>query len=83
MPEKEIGVITHYYSHLDVGIIKLKDALKVGDNIHIKGHTSDFTQAVDSIQIKHNQVEEAKAGDDIGIKVKGHVREHDIVYKVE
>lgn len=83
MPEKEIGKVTHYYSKLSVGIIKLEDALKVGDNIHVKGSTTDFNQAVDSIQLEHKDIIEAKAGDDIGIRVTDHVREHDIVYKVE
>jgi len=82
MQEKEIGAITHYYGHLSVGIIGLSDGLKVGDNIHIKGHSSDFTQTVDSMQIEHQNVNEAKAGDMIGIKVAGKVHEHDKVYKV-
>ena len=82
MEEKEIGVVTHYFGHLSVGIVKLKDSLKVGDTIHFKGHTSDFEQVVESMQIEHKDVQEAKAGDAVGLKVKDHVREHDIVYKV-
>ena len=83
MGEKEIGKITHYYSHLSVGIIELSDALKVGDTVHIKGHTTDLTQPIESMQIEHQGVEQAKAGDAIGIKVNEHVRVHDLVYKVE
>jgi len=82
MEEKEIGVITHFYGHISVGIIELSDVLKVGENIHIKGHSSDFTQAVDSMQIEHKDVPEAKAGDLIGIKVAQKVHPHDKVYKV-
>lgn len=82
MQEKEIGKITHYYGHLGVGIIELSDVLKIGDSIHIKGHTSDFTQNVDSMQIEHASVSEAKAGDSIGIKVTQKAYPHDIVYKV-
>ncbi|MBM3253861.1 MAG: hypothetical protein FJZ16_06395, partial [Candidatus Omnitrophica bacterium] len=63
MEEREIGAITHYYGHLSVGIVELKDALKVGDSIHIKGHSSDVTQIVDSMQIEHANVQEAKKGD--------------------
>ena len=82
MEEKEIGVVTHYFGHLDVGIIKLKDSLKIGDTIHFKGHTSDFEQVVESMQIEHQDVQEAKSGEMVGLKVKEHVREHDVVYKV-
>jgi len=82
MEEKEIGKITHYYGHISVGIIELQDTLKVGESIHIKGHSSDFTQAVDSMQIEHKDVLEAKAKDIIGIKVAQKVHPHDKVYKV-
>lgn len=82
MAEKEIGRITHYYGHLGVGIVELTDNLKVGDSIHIKGHSEDFTQAVDSIQVEHACVPEAKAGESIGIKVVNKVHPHDKVYKL-
>lgn len=80
--EIEIGRVSHYFDKIGVGIIELKDALKVGDKIHIKGHTSDFEMTVSSIQIEHQNVESAKAGDSIGMKVPEHVRDHDLVYKV-
>jgi len=82
MEEKEIGRITHYYGKLNVGIAELTDTLKVGDTIHIKGHSSDFTQVVDSIQIEHASVPEAKKGESIGLRVDQKVHEHDKVYKV-
>ncbi|RJQ14524.1 translation elongation factor-like protein [Candidatus Parcubacteria bacterium] len=81
--EKPIGEITHYYSNLGVGIIKLKAVLKVGDKIKLVGATSNFEQEVESIQIEHKQVQTAKKGDVVGIKVKDKVREGDLVYKVD
>jgi len=83
MPEeKVIGKITHYYGHLNVGIIELSDVLKTGETIHIKGHSSDFTQVIESMQVEHAEVSEAKAGDSIGIKVAQKVHPHDAVFKV-
>ncbi len=81
--EIEIGKITHFFGHISVGVIEItSDVLKVGDTIHVKGATSDFTQKIDSMQIDHESVEEAKAGQSIGLKVSEHVREHDTVFKV-
>jgi putative protease len=82
MEEKLIGKITHYFGKISVGIIGLSDALKVGDTIHIKGHSSDFNQQISSMQVEHAEVTEAKAGDAVGIKVDQKVHEHDEVYKV-
>jgi len=82
MQEKEIGKITHYYGHLSVGIVELSDTLKVGETIHIKGHSEDFNQIVDSMQVEHANVTEAKLGDSIGIKVTGKVHPGDKVFKV-
>jgi translation elongation factor EF-1alpha len=82
MPEKEIGKISHYYGHISVGIIQLSDTLKVGESIHVMGHSEDFTQPVDSMQIEHTSVPEAKSGDSIGIKVAQKVHPGDKVFKV-
>ncbi len=83
MEEQKVGVVTHYFGHIQVAAIELTDGeLKVGDTIHVKGHTSDFTQPVESIQIEHESVEQATLGQTIGLGVKEHVREHDVVYKV-
>ena len=82
MEEKQIGVISHYYGKLSVGIIDLTDSLKVGDTIHIKGAHDDFTQSIDSIQIEHATVSEAKKGDSVGIKVINRVHPNDQVFKV-
>jgi len=80
--EKEIGEITHYYGKIGVGVVKLLAELKVGDRIHILGHTTDFEQTVDSMQIEHKRMESAKKGESIGLKVAEHVREGDKVYKI-
>jgi putative protease len=84
-PGERIGVVTHYYGHLSVAVVKLEPgvALRVGDNIHVKGHTSDFSQRVDSLQIGHEAVQEVGASDDFGLKVVQHAREHDVVYRVK
>jgi putative protease len=81
--EQPIGRVIHYYSHLTVAVISLdKGPLQVGDVIHIKGHTTDFRQPVQSMQIEHESITKAVPGDDFGLKVIDHAREHDIVYRV-
>jgi len=81
--EQLIGRITHYYSHLSVGIIELTgDGLTVGDVIHIKGAHTDFTQTVDSMQLEHQNVTRAEKGKSVGVKVEEKVREHDQVFRV-
>ena len=83
MEEKKIGVISHYFGHVGVGIIKIEaEGLKVGDTLHFKGHTSDFQQTVESMQLEHKEIQEGKVGDQVGVKVNEHVREHDEVFKV-
>ena len=83
MAETEIGVVSHYFNHISVaGITLTQGELAVGDTIHVKGHTSDFTCQVESMQIEHDTVDHAKKGDEIGIKVPEHAREHDKVFKV-
>jgi len=81
--EKQIGHVTHYFSHLSVAAIQVENEdLTVGDQIHIKGHTTDVIQPVDSLQYEHEMIAAAHPGQSVGIKVKDHVREHDVVYKV-
>ena len=84
MAEQLIGTVTHYFGKAQVAGITITDGkLHVGDTIHIVGHTSDFMQRIESMQIEHAPVELAKAGDRIGVRVSEHAREHDKVYKVE
>lgn len=82
MPEDPVGVVTHYFAKISVAALKLTGRLKVGDRIHFKGATTDFTQFVDSMQIENDTVEEAGPGDEVGIKVEDRVREHDGVLLV-
>ena len=82
--EEAIGTVTHYYSHLSVAVVQLnKGTLRAGNTIHIKGHSTDFTQTADSMEFEHRHVDQATAGQSVGLKVKDHVREHDIVYRVK
>lgn len=80
--EMEIGKVTHYFGHINVAAIMLTGGVAVGDTLHIKGHTTDLTFQVESMQIEHKAVQQAAPGDNVGVKVPGHVREHDRVYKV-
>ncbi len=81
--EELIGKITHYFGKIEVGIVEItKGSLSVGETIHIKGVGTDFEQNVDSMQVEHEQVEKAKKGDVIGLKVKDKVKEGDEVFKV-
>jgi putative protease len=83
MPEEEIGVVTHYFGHISVGALKITNGtLSVGDQIHIKGAHDDIKTTVESMQIEHDQVKEAKVGDEVGIKVPEKVHENDKVYKI-
>ena len=79
--EKEIGTVFAYFSKIGVAAIKLKSGLKKGDKVHIKGHTTDFEQEITSMQVDKNEVESAKKGDEIGIKVDDRVRPNDKLYK--
>ena len=83
MKEKPIGRVESYFSSIGVAAIKLDAPLKKGDKIHIKGHTTDFEQAIGSMQLNRKDIKEAKKGDSIGIKVDDKVRPNDVVYKME
>ncbi len=82
MSEEIIGTVSDFFARPVVVAIELTAALKVGDKIHIKGHTTDLELIVDSMQINNVQVNEAKTGDSIGVKVSEWVRHGDTVYKV-
>ncbi len=80
--EKKIGRVAHYFSNIGVAVIELTDTIREGENIHIKGAHTDFEQQAKSMQIEHEDIEEAGAGQSIGLKVKSRVRENDEVFKV-
>lgn len=80
--ELEIGKVTHYYSHLHVAVLQLNEGLKTGDQVHILGHSTDFTQKVTSMEVDHHVVMWVKPGDNVAIKVIEPVHEHDMVYRV-
>lgn len=83
MAEQKIGAVTHYFGKIGVATVKISDGeLRIGDTIHIKGHTSDFTQTVQSMQVEHALVEVARPGDEIGLKISEYTRESDLVYKI-
>ena len=79
--EKRIGKVTSYFSKVEVAAIELEGPIKLGDKVHFKGATTDFTQKIDSMQIDRKPVEKAGKGASIGIKIKEKVRDGDIVYK--
>ncbi len=84
MPEeKQIGKVAHYFGKIGVAVINLTDNLKVGETIKIADGGRDFTQVIESMQIEHQNISKAKAGDDVGLKVVQPVKEGDKVYKVE
>lgn len=80
-PDQAIGTVTHYFGHLSVAAVTLTDTLRIGDRIHIHGHTTDFEQSVDSMEVDHAKVESARPGDDVALAVRDHVREHDRIYR--
>lgn len=79
---KLIGLITHYFPHVQAAVIKLKGPLAAGDTVKIKGHTTDITQPVTSLQIDRVSILSAKKGDEIGLQVISRVRQQDKVYKI-
>jgi len=80
---EKVGEITHYFGHVNAAAVKLlKSGLKVGDSIYIKGHTTDFKEKVNSIELDHTTISEGKKGQEIGLLVKSRVRQGDNVYKI-
>jgi len=80
---EKIGEITHYFPHVKAAaIMLLKDGMKVGDKIYIKGHTTDFKETVKSIQLDRVSIPQGKKGQEIGLLVKSRVRQGDSVYRI-
>lgn len=82
MAEMSIGKVTHYFDHISVAVLQLTEAIRVGDTIHFHGHSTDFTQTVDSLQLEHQAVSEGKPGQDVALKVVQKVHPNDAVFKV-
>jgi translation elongation factor EF-1alpha len=78
---REVGRVSHFFGKINVAIIEVENTISVGDRIFIRGPTTDIEQTVDSMEIEHEKVQQAKAGQSIGMKVNAHVRDNDIVYK--
>ena len=78
---REVGRVSHFFGRINVAIIEVTDTISVGDQILIKGPTTDIEQTIDSMEIEHDKVKQVEAGQSIGMKVKSRVRENDIVYK--
>lgn len=80
--EERVGKVTHYYNKLGVAAVEVDHGkIHKGDKLHIVGHTTDTELVVDSLELNHHQIDEAEEGQNVGIKVDDHVREHDEVYK--
>lgn len=80
---EKIGEVTHYFPHVDAAAVKLlKSGLKLGDQIYLKGHTTDFKEKVESIQLDHVAIKEGKKGQEIGLMVRSRVRIGDSVYRI-
>ncbi len=81
--EKKVGEVTHFFAKPSAAVLKLTHKLKLGDKVHIHGHTTHLTEEITSMQIDHKEVEEAKPGDDVAILVTERVRDGDEVFLME
>lgn len=83
MEEKEIGKVSHYYDKIGVMVVKLTDKVSVGDKVKVKRGDEEFEETIESMQIEHENIDKAKKGDEIAIKVSGEAKEGAAVYRVE
>ena len=81
-PYEKVGTVSHFYPKASVAIIELNASISKGDKITIRGTTTNIEQTADSMEMEHKQVPSAQAGQSVGMKVDGRVRENDIVYRV-
>ena len=82
MTDTKIGEIIHYYDKIGVAVIKVLSPLKVGDRVKISGHDKEFEQILASIQVEHQNIDQAKKGDEVGVKLDEPAKDGDEVYKV-
>ena len=80
-PADAIGLVTHYFGHVSVAAVSLTAPLAVGDRIHIRGHTTDLVQDVESLEVDHAPIGRAGPGGDVALKVEDHVRDHDLIFR--
>lgn len=82
-PEEKVGTVTDYFAKIGVAAVRLSyGPLRIGDPIRVRGHTTDFTQAVESLEIDHRPVERAERGSEVALKVRERVRRHDEVLRL-
>lgn len=81
--EKEIGKVTHFFDKIGVMVVKLTDKVSVGDTIKVKRGDEEFEETIESMQVEHENIEKAKKGDEIAIKVSSSTKEGAVVFKVE
>jgi translation elongation factor EF-1alpha len=79
---EKVGEVSHFFTRISVAVVEVTASIRLGDPIAIKGMTTNFEQTVGSMQIEGEDIEEAKAGDSIGLKVVDRVRKGDIVYRL-
>ena len=82
MPDETIGKVTHYFDRISVAVLQLTRTVRVGDTIHFHGHSTDFNQKVDSLQVEHKSVPEGNPGQEVALKVDQKVHPNDQVMKV-
>ena len=85
MPEpkmEEVGRVELFFAHPSVAVVKLVAPLQVGERVYLKGHTTDFQQVVESMQMDHAPLQQAQAGQSVGLKVAQRCRKHDVVYRL-
>jgi putative protease len=82
MSEIRIGKVTHYFDHISVAVLELTEKIRVGDTVHFLGHSTDFKQEVNSLQIEHLSVNEATQGQEVALKVSQKVHPNDAVIKI-
>jgi len=80
---REVGKVSHFFGRINVAVVELTDNISVGDQIFIKGPTTDIAQTVKSMEIEHARIQKAEAGQSIGMKVEGHAKTNDTVYRTE
>lgn len=81
--DKEIGSVSHFYDKIGVMVVKLTDKVSVGDRIKVKRGDEEFEETIESMQIEHENIDKAKKGDEIAIKISGKTKEGAVVYRVE